>query len=334
MSKTATKYNNMKTIPISSIPEDEMEQAVREWAEGSPNMEKLLWACLNNGVETAGCHADKRPYLEIRVNNSYDKVKKMLHRAQEFDGADVYISPDGGNPRSGPNWYKPSLMFGFSATDRKSADDIFDKMSESLTDESTRYETKDEVFEHILDFYDFFAGKESGCNFRIKNASGQYVFSIESFRGERNFDYFNSLFEKSGLNRAKKDPIDSPVDDWVIDASTPEEFNEKMIKCKDIIMREWSLGLPCEITKDMDFNTIARIKKREFGDTSEGVQKFEEWLQEENDRISKSIESHRNKSFMDCLKSQVNNSDPTTTGTSPTKQNTEKEKNDNKDKNI
>lgn len=322
-----SKYNNIKSIPVSSIPKNEIKQAIKEWAEGNSHLENLLWACLNNNIETTGCHVGKNSYLGIIVNDSHDKVKKMLHKAQEFDRATVQVSPDGGNPKSGSDWYKPNLTFSFPVTNEKFANNIFDSMSESLTDESTKYKTKDKAFEHILDFYDFFTGKESNCDFRISHDLGQYTFSIDSFKEEKNLDYFASLFEKSGLNRMKKDPIDSPVDSWTINASTPEEFNEKMIKCKDIIMREWSLELPCEITKGMSFNTKAHIKKREFGETPEGIQQFEKWLQEENDRIEKLIQQSTKCNFMASLKDQVNDN-PTYNNTSSS----EKEKTNEKQK--
>lgn len=41
-----SKYNNMKSIKISSLPKEEIGQAVSEWAQGSKEMENLLWACL------------------------------------------------------------------------------------------------------------------------------------------------------------------------------------------------------------------------------------------------------------------------------------------------
>lgn len=301
------KYNNMKSIPISSIPKNEMKQAISEWAEGSKNMKKLLWNCLKNNVETNGCHAEKRPYLEIIVNDSHDKVKKMLREVEGINGAEVVIFPDGGNPLSGPNWNVPNLLFSFDTTDEKFGEEIFGRMSKSLKSKDKKNENKEGAFEQILAFHDFFKDKESGCSFRIKNNDEKYVFSIESYKGERNLEYFNSLFVKAGLNQIEKEPIDSPLDVWSISSSTPEEFKEKIKKCNETITKEWSLEYPTEISEDMSFNMIAHIKKREFGNSPKGNQQFEEWFQAENEKIYILSGSKQPKNkFLESLKSQVN----------------------------
>ena len=46
-----SKYNHIESIPIDSIPQEELAQAIKEWAEGDEAMEKLLWACYNNGIK-------------------------------------------------------------------------------------------------------------------------------------------------------------------------------------------------------------------------------------------------------------------------------------------
>jgi len=303
----------MKSIAFSSIPQNEKEQAVKEWAEGNSHMEKWLWTCINNGIETTGCHADgTHPYLDIRVNNLHDKVRKMLHVAQEIEGTQILVNPDGGNPFGDPNWDKPDLSFGFfSVTDEKSANDIFDKMSESLTTENTKYKPENEVFAHMLDFYDFFAGKESELDFRMKYISGQYNFSIEPYKSNKNLAYITNLLEKAGLKRMEE-RADIPIEEYKIVASTLEEFNDKMIKCKNIVMSEWSLEPPHEIKEGMMFNTIARIKKREFGDTQQGQEQFEEWLQNEYDKMKQrsngdqnGMRNEQNKSIWDKVKNKV-----------------------------
>jgi hypothetical protein len=273
----------MKSIPISSIKKEEMAKAIKEWAEGSAHMEQLLWACFNNGVETNGCHAGADPYLGIKVNDSKDKIKKMICSIQEIDGVQVLIMPDGGNPYGGSDFYKPILTLSCFTPYEKSANDFFDKMKESLTNEKTKEIYEEGLFDSMLDFYDFFAFKESGLVFRSRYESGKYIFAIDSNHSEKNFDYFKKLFEKAGLQKMKKEP--EYMNFWDISATTAEEFREKMKVCKDVIINEWSLDLPNEITEDMSFNEKARIKRREFGDSPEGKKNFESWLKDEKGKI-------------------------------------------------
>lgn len=127
------KYNNLSSIDIYSLSNEELKKAIHEWAEGEPVIEELLWKCYNSGVETRGCHAGGRPYLTISADKSTDKVKNMLASVCDVDGFSIIISPDGGNAFSGDNFYKSDLGIVFLKTMYKDeADEIFKKMITSL----------------------------------------------------------------------------------------------------------------------------------------------------------------------------------------------------------
>lgn len=97
-----SKYNRMASIPISSLSEQELPIAIKEWAEDNVYMESLLWACYNNGVETDGCHADAFPYIGFHLDSKKEGVLKLLNASQNIKGTSFLVMPDGGNPLSGP----------------------------------------------------------------------------------------------------------------------------------------------------------------------------------------------------------------------------------------
>ena len=56
MSDWNSKYNHKESIPLDSIPKKELDQAIKEWSQGSKSMEKLIRKSIANGIETNGCH--------------------------------------------------------------------------------------------------------------------------------------------------------------------------------------------------------------------------------------------------------------------------------------
>ena len=274
-----SKYNNMKSISISSLSEDEFLQAIKEWSEGSECMEKLLLACKSNGIETFGCHAEANPYVDIVVNNSHDKIRNMLCAVQTVPETQILIQPDGsGNIIATTDWDKPIMGFGLFKQDKQSVESFLNKLSESIIGDATISSSKIEPFEHILDFYDFFVGKEADTMFRLKYSNGQYIFSAEPNKYRNDLTFLNTLFKEAGLT--KDINYDGPIDSWELTATTPEEFNEKMIQCKNVIMNGWSLPLPSKIVEGMSDNAIAHVMRRKFGDSTQGKQQFEKWLKE------------------------------------------------------
>lgn len=267
-----SKYNNMKSIPISSLSKEELKQAVNEWAEGNSHMEKLLWSCMDNGIETCGSHAEGAPYIEFRVNNAHEKLKNMMNSVQTVDGVQILVLSDGENLFSGLEFYKPSISIGFLKTySKEEVGKVLDMLTDSLKDLP-----KESVFDGMLDFYDFFAEKGTGVNIRAGYEDGQYSLSLESTI-KRNFSECNRVFQKAGLELKKDDNI--PIDIWTFIESSPEEFKSKMKSCLNVIKQELSLEVPNEITDDMQDNEQARIKRRMLGDTPEGKAEFARWLE-------------------------------------------------------
>lgn len=269
-----SKYNHMESIAFSEIPENEIGQAIKEWSQGNKHMERLLWGCRINRVETMGCHPLGRPYLDMTVNNSHNKIRNMLNVAQTIPNSIVLLTPDGGNPLSGEKtWYLPGIAVRFDTTKRREINKIFDKLYDAVTFDRIPEKPQTELFAQMLDFYDFFAGKESGLTLYMgRNKKGVYKFNIINKGTERNFEYYNSLFRKAGMQ------LNEDKDEWTIASENESEIDERVRKAKTVITGEYSLGIPSEVNTDMNLNMIARITKRRFGETAEGQQRFRNWL--------------------------------------------------------
>lgn len=273
-----SKYNRMASIPISSLSEQELPIAIREWAEGNVYMENLLWACYNNGVETDGCHADAFPYISFYLDSKKEEILKLLSATQNIKGASFFVMPDGGNPLSGPDWNRPVLSLWFEAQEKREIDSILKKLTLALTSNQEELDTHN-FFAQLLDLAHFFANKESGLDFcAFHNQDDSYSFIM---RAEKpNFEYYNSLLQNAGLQLVET-PEDWWCNEWSMESNEAQALSQRIKPCITSIMQNYSLEKPTSISEKMSFNAIARIKKREFGDSLEGQQKFAKWLQEE-----------------------------------------------------
>ena len=288
-----SKYNNMKSIPIKSIPPEKLPTAIKEFAEGNKSLENLLWACYNNGVETAGSHAGTGAYLQLILNKSKPQIRKMLNSVQPIKNCQVYITPDGGNPFSGPDWYKGCLLIGVYSSSEDAVNSFFDILCESLTGDNKQSNTPPEVFSPTLDLLEFFDGKDSGLFFRcVHTDSDEYRFSVEMFKSNRNIDYYTKLLETSGLEiESTQDNI--PVETWYISSKAPQALAVKMQQITKNIISNYTLQPPTEVTPDMTFHERALVMRRFFGDSPKGQEEMQKWLAEQ--RILMDMESKKDR---------------------------------------
>lgn len=297
-----SKYNDLKEVPINDLNESELQQAFKEWSEGDKYLEELLESCHNNGVETVGCHTEwhlgaaNPSYFSVRVNESHDKIKKMLEVIKDTKELAIRIEPDGGSPNSGDNWYKPILSVDRLEMNKKldcteSGDIVFKQIKEKLTEERED-EHEDDSISALLDLYDFFTGKDSNLTFSMNHKNeNEYEFNITTLGNERDWDYYNDLCEHAGLTRIEQED-ESPIAEWSTSAESYELLSDKIKKCRDVLLSEYSLEIPNEIREDMTFiNAQARVKRREFGDTPEGRQKLKEWVDEKLAPLHKRIKA-------------------------------------------
>ena len=71
-----SKYNNIKSIPIESIPKEEIKIAIKEWAEGNKSLENLLWLCYEKNLKTSGSHAGARPFIDFKYQEGLNNFKR------------------------------------------------------------------------------------------------------------------------------------------------------------------------------------------------------------------------------------------------------------------
>ena len=277
----------MASIPISSLSDQELPIAIKEWAEGNLYLESLLWACYKNGIETNGCHAGAFPYIGFYLDSKKEEVLKLLNASQNIKGSLFMVRPDGGNPFSGPGWNRPYLTLCFEAGEKREVDSIFEKLTLALTSSKEELNIDNVFFPQLLDLAIFFANKESGLDFSaLHNQDGSYSFIV---RAEKtNFEYYNSLLQNTGL-QLEETPKDWWCNEWSMEGTEAQTLLQKIRPCIASIIQNYSLEKPTNISDEMSFDVIARIKKREFGDSLEGQQKFSEWLQEEWDKKTNNL---------------------------------------------
>ena len=273
-----SKYNNMKSIPIDSLNDEELKIAIKEWAEGDDSMEKLLWTCRLKNVETMGCHAGAYPYIEICVNNSKEEAIRLMSVTYKHEESQILILTDGGNPFSGPKWCTPCISLSIKTNYKDEADIYFNELSNSLLDEKKESTEDSDPLSQIIDLYNFFIGKESCIVFRLNHLEqDNYIFKAEVAKREKEFDYFNDLFTKAGFVFDDKYEI-ANRNRWKIESDDKNEFERVVKNAIQYIIGNYSLGLPTNESEVESFHALALFKKREFGDTEEGIKQFNDWL--------------------------------------------------------
>ena len=281
-----SKYNNIKSIPIEMLSEEELNQAIKEWSEGDESMEKLLWSCYRNGVKTSGCHAGGRPYLGIEYEkNSKNKIVQLINSVLNERGTRIYLSPDGGNPFSGPSWYKPDIAIGSDVEHKEEADQFFDIMSTELQNS----EKTNLNFLSVINLFDFLIGKYSGIKlYIIHTQNNEYIFSITKSIHDKEMNTFpelNQILTSSGLMYNNNE---TPHKNWEYKSNEQIDFLEKINIISENIINNYTLKKPESIEDVSSLNLKAHIKKDES--TKNGNEKeFDLWLMNEEAKINEEM---------------------------------------------
>ena len=265
-----SKYNHTNSIPVDSIPKDEIAQAIKEWAEGDEAMERLLWTCYKKGVKTSGCHAGAGPFIDFNYQDKISELSKLIDTTQKIKGSQVIMNSDGGNPFSGPEWYIPNIGLGFDTEYKEEADVCFDKLNKALETPSKK-DNKHILFRLV----EFFIGKESGLDFRFKHTEeDKYEFHIEAFSvGDKRNEYYNEIFTKAGLEAVPVDKDFESFHEWKIESNSLKDISMKMESVIDYVISNYSYDLPTSEKEIYSFNLVAVFKKRTLPE-----EKFEKWL--------------------------------------------------------
>ena len=274
------KWNTGASVPIHSLTHNELKEAIHEWAEGSEELERLLWTCYTKGLETGGCHIGKyNNYLEFYINaTSTEQLKRVLSTAESYGFAETFMM-FGGNPLSGPNWYRTSISVDCLIPEK--VDEFYARLNRTLIDEEANNSAR--CFGLMLEFAEFFEDKLADINFRMKVRNHTlYEFFIEKYKGRHNWAYLDELFSSFGMLQKKAE--DAPFVWWYFKGESEKDFYDTVKNILEGIRSKWSVETPTEIVDDKDFNFNALLMQKKFGTTPEGVKKMNDWINENNPR--------------------------------------------------
>lgn len=263
-----SKYNHMMSIPVESVPEEEIETAIKEWAEGNEPLERLLKECYKRGIRTNGCHGKVNPYIDFIYQDNLERINSLFKVIETTPNSQVLVSVDGSNPYSGPEWDKSVIDFSLYTKYKDEADSFFDSLKEALKEDKT------EINNPFYDLLYFFQNKESGLQFRFMNVdNNKYDFIVESFKLEDRYSYFNKLFTESGLKEIK---TDHPRYYWGITSNDLSTIKEKIEDVSKYIIKNYNFEAPQKEEDIKNFHLLARYKKKNMSEED-----FYEWLDNE-----------------------------------------------------
>ncbi|MBE5821488.1 MAG: hypothetical protein E7311_02730 [Clostridiales bacterium] len=269
-------WNDGSSIRISELKEEQVKQAIKEWSEGSEALEKLLWNCYKNKVITTGCDSGNHnhfPYLRFLIDESaQENVKKILLATDNFAQSEILIK-FGGNPHSGPDWYKSSISV--KPIRKEDANVFFSKINCVLQKKENDI---NEYVELLLSLYDFFKDKLAGISIFIIKNKNTYSISFNSFLNKNNWDYYTKILSKAHLKLEKPKSPEDPFVCWKHTSEGKEEFILCLKKILEVLKENWSLKIPDKVTKDMSFNYSALVMQKKYGTDEKGIQLMNKWI--------------------------------------------------------
>lgn len=283
-----SEYNSSKTIPIDSLSKEELKVAIKEWSEGIEGLERLLWSFYNKNIKTSGCHAGPHSYIGLKYNSNYkDSIIKLFNYALLFKGTKTMLSPDGGNPFSGPSWYEPGATIGCETPSIESAERGFGLLADSLEDKIKEAAVIDTT--PIFKLQDFLLDKCSGIDIHVEHLpDDNYRFSLcDSLKEDRLlFTYLNSHLKKLGFELNKIE--DSSTKIWSYTTKNPDEFNSKLNETANDIINTYTFDVPKSPDEVDDFNLKALIMR------NKSQEEFEIWLDEQEKILEQRRIEHEN----------------------------------------
>ena len=242
-------------------------------------MEELLLLCNKNGWPTSGCDAGNHghhPYLDFNLENGFKKLEKVISAVWNFkegSGIDILF---GGNPKSGPDWYKTTVDI--YPAKKKDAELFWQELVEVVNTE--KYDPLTNSCQYLLKIAEFLADKESGLRISLINGKTEETYNIQfSLAAEMyRWKYYTELFESVGFN-TKEFSDERPRIFWYLSVPNEEEVEEVLKKIFDTFVQKWSLELPTEVSEEMSFKTMAMVMRRKYGNDEAGRKRLAEWIE-------------------------------------------------------
>lgn len=269
-----SKYNNLQSIPVDSIPKEEIKDAITEWAEGDESLEQLLWTCYNNGIKTDSCHAGAKSYITFSHDNDAKILSKIIKFMDKTNDMQVLICM-AGNPFSGPTWHLPTICLSFETNYKDETDKYFDELNDIL---KTNYDN--EKVHPLVAFMDYFSKEKNDFLFRMRHKKDNtFDFIIEISRiNDKRLNYYNSVFTNAGL----KETIFPKINRrhfWSIQSDNVDELLLKMEKAlKYIVENSFDYSLPNKEEEILNFIEKSLYMKNKLSD-----EEFSKWLQHEKE---------------------------------------------------
>ena len=270
MSKS--KWNNKSSISIESLTEKELKEAISEWAEGSPQLEALLWNCHNKGIETCGCDAGGHhfPYLDVSLTKSSDNIKKLIRGAFNFGNSCIGYRRVV-NPFSGPNWHMP--VFDFSPIGNCDASSFFEKLNTALEENAERVNDYYDVF---LSLFNFFNTKEYAISIWLQVVDGVKFCINFCCDGNKDYwKYFEEIFEKTTFTLTRRNENWST---WSYASCNFEEIMFAVKKLYELFKQSEALFEELPYDEELHFFSRALIMRKKFGTDKRGIELMNEWL--------------------------------------------------------
>lgn len=273
-----SKWNRKRSIPISLLSEAQLKEAVHDWAEGSVALEELLWMCLNNGVITEGCDAGNHghfPYIGLLVDESNrEMMERVISATLKSYCSDVLFNFYS-NPRSGPEWYKVSVMISPNTRGEKT-DLFFREITHAL--ESSRDDEEMNAAKLLMKLYDFLAEKCAPVDLGVRCNGTMYMIELKARKLSGYLDYFSDLFSKANLTKLNTSP-DFPYDVAIIECGDNESLCRALINVLEVFENEWTFEVPDKLSdEEYKTNYGAKLMRMKFGTDERGVKLMNDWL--------------------------------------------------------
>ncbi len=299
------KYNNGASIDISSIPEDELKVAIKDWSQGYKSMEDFLWKCYNNGLETFGTNMGPLTYVDFNLEGSKkSQLCKMICATLKETNSSISFSHGVVNPLSSDSMDMHRIGVLKLECSKDESNQFINNLSAII--ESGEEPPEEKLAEDIFELASFFIDKKSDIHsFMIESLDdGKYNFIIRPSQYllfSRKLDtFFSNLGMVPSFSRSFR------LIGWEIPSDNVQDLMAKVRTIKESFLENQSecLELPKKIEDGMEFYTIYNIKKSRFGDSVQGKQKLQEWLDKARELFEKCGNNNSFKDYFDWLYSE------------------------------
>lgn len=278
-------YNNGSSVPAKELSKEELNKAINIWSEGDKELKKLLCNSYKLGLETSSCCASS-PYISYYLDDDkqLDNIKKMIQLIRDEDNIQILISPDGGNPFSGKNWYRPMITFSKTYTQDKS-ESIFKKLNNYIT---TNEYIDDAFLTALIKLSKLFFNKESAIIIRCTKSFDEYVLQFEYDTKHPFCNKYSKMFKMVNAYVITYSRINSILSYGIIEKDYTA-FSNKILILSNKLANVINIPLIDDPNSPLAWNTVA-IMKRKFGNSSNGKKLFDEWLKKEQDMLFSKIQ--------------------------------------------